>query len=152
MPAWEHSAGEPATDRCRPGIDSVVERSMRSIEAGLEIPVQPGHGWLGPPEIINLVRPGQYQTRPVELFFCFSFNLYLFTSCLPLLSTQPPHNFGIPGIASPTMSEIKCTYPMKNIWRKSNYIEDQRLQIKEIILNISTKEIGNQKIQNTSSK
>jgi hypothetical protein len=26
------------------------------------------------------------------------------------------------------MSEIICTYPIKNIWRKSNNIEDQRLQ------------------------
>jgi hypothetical protein len=26
------------------------------------------------------------------------------------------------------MSGIKCTYPMTNNWRESNYIEDQRLQ------------------------
>ena len=28
---------------------------------------------------------------------------------------------------SQDMSEIKCTYPMKIIWRKSNYIEDPKI-------------------------
>jgi hypothetical protein len=31
------------------------------------------------------------------------------------------------------MSEIIYTYPINNIWRKSNHIEDQRLQKDDIV-------------------
>jgi hypothetical protein len=36
------------------------------------------------------------------------------------------------------MSEIICTYPINNIWRKSNHIEDQRLQKDDIVKEAST--------------
>jgi hypothetical protein len=38
------------------------------------------------------------------------------------------------------MSDIICTYPINNIWRKSNHIEDQRLQKDDIVKEASTKE------------
>jgi hypothetical protein len=42
------------------------------------------------------------------------------------------------------MSENICTYPINNIWRKSNHIEDQRLQkddtMKEASMNEASKQ------------
>jgi hypothetical protein len=42
------------------------------------------------------------------------------------------------------MSEIIYTYPNKNIWRNSNYIEDQRLQKDNIVKEASTNEASKQ--------
>jgi hypothetical protein len=43
-----------------------------------------------------------------------------------------------------------CTFPKKNIWRKSNHIEDQRLQIDIKEKEASTNEANNQTIQRTN--
>jgi len=48
------------------------------------------------------------------------------------------------------MSGIKCTYPTTNTWRKSNYIEDQRLQKYNKVNEASTNEASNQRIQRTN--
>jgi hypothetical protein len=42
------------------------------------------------------------------------------------------------------MSEIICTYQINNIWRKSNHIEDQRLQKDDIVKETSTNEASKQ--------
>jgi hypothetical protein len=42
------------------------------------------------------------------------------------------------------MSEIICTYPINNIWRKSNHIEDQRLQKDDIVKEASTNKASKQ--------
>jgi hypothetical protein len=42
------------------------------------------------------------------------------------------------------MSEIICTYPINNIWRKSNHIEDQRLQKDAMVKEASTNEVSKQ--------
>jgi hypothetical protein len=42
------------------------------------------------------------------------------------------------------MSEIICTYPINNIWRKSDHIEDQRLQKDDIVKEASTNEARKQ--------
>ena len=47
-------------------------------------------------------------------------------------------------------SENICTCPNKNIWRKSNYIEDQILQIDIKEKEASTNEANNQTIQRTN--
>ena len=44
-------------------------------------------------------------------------------------------------------SENICTYPNNNIWRKSNHIEEQRLQIDIKEKEASTNEANNQTIQ-----
>jgi hypothetical protein len=49
------------------------------------------------------------------------------------------------------MSEIICTYPINNIWRKLNHIEDQRLQkddkVKEASMNKANKQSRDPKNQ-----
>jgi hypothetical protein len=42
------------------------------------------------------------------------------------------------------MSEIICTDQINNIWRKSNHIEDQRLQKDDIVKETSTNEASKQ--------
>jgi hypothetical protein len=42
------------------------------------------------------------------------------------------------------MSEIICTYPINKIWRKSNHIEDQRLQKDDMVKEASTNEASKQ--------
>jgi hypothetical protein len=42
------------------------------------------------------------------------------------------------------MSEIICTYPINNIWRKSNHIEDERLQKDDMVKEASTNEASKQ--------
>jgi hypothetical protein len=42
------------------------------------------------------------------------------------------------------MSEIICTYQIYNIWRKSNHIEDQRLQKDDMVKEASTNEANKQ--------
>ena len=46
---------------------------------------------------------------------------------------------------SHNMSGIKCTYATTNIWRKANYIEDQRLQKDNIVKKASTNEASNKR-------
>jgi hypothetical protein len=49
------------------------------------------------------------------------------------------------------MSETICTYQINNIWRKSNHIEDQRLQKDDIVREASTnEEASNQETQRTN--
>jgi hypothetical protein len=49
------------------------------------------------------------------------------------------------------MSEIICTYPINNIWGKSNHIENQRLQkddmVKEALTNEARKQSRDPKNQ-----
>ena len=68
-----------------------------------------GAGKLGPAGLgsgfgsgFGLCRPGTWLSRPRELFLHFFLILYLFISRLSLLLSQPPHNFEVPGITSPT--------------------------------------------------
>jgi hypothetical protein len=42
------------------------------------------------------------------------------------------------------MNEIIYTYPINNIWRKSNHIEDQRLQKDDIVKKASKNEASKQ--------
>ena len=46
------------------------------------------------------------------------------------------------------MSGIKYTYPMTNTWRKSNYIEDQKIEKDNKVKKTSTNEASNQMITN----
>jgi hypothetical protein len=48
------------------------------------------------------------------------------------------------------MSEIICTYLIKNIWRKSNHIEDRRLQKDDIVKEASANEASNQETKRTN--
>jgi hypothetical protein len=45
------------------------------------------------------------------------------------------------------MSEIICTCPINNIWRKSNHIEDLRLQKDDIVKEASKNEASKQAIK-----
>jgi hypothetical protein len=42
------------------------------------------------------------------------------------------------------MSKIICTYPINNIWRNLNHIEDQRLQKDDMVKEASTNEASKQ--------